>query len=251
MYKFKLEKNYLIPTMIQTLVVAFLVFLLKKGNFRPGYDSAIGILLVALGGLASAIWGTVYQCKYNGKSIKRIAVEFFHIHQPLRIYGLVIGFLLIDFFGVIICRGFHCECLWTPVLLFVKAILVGGVEEVGWRYTFQAELEKRVSYVTATILTFASWGIWHILFFYIDGTLPGLSAKQMLFFLLGLLTNCFVLSCLFHVSGSLWMCVMTHALINVGAQLTRTDHDVVSTAAKLVCIGLAVLVVMSCGMRTK
>ena len=34
---------------------------------------------------------------------------------------------------------------YTPVILVVKAILFGGIEEIGWRYTFQPIIEEQHS----------------------------------------------------------------------------------------------------------
>ncbi len=62
------------------------------------------------------------------------------------------------------------------------------------------------------------------------------------FFLLGLLTNCFVLSALYAYSGSLWICVMTHALINALSQIV-VDGDgnvMIGIVLKVVCIAIAV-----------
>lgn len=62
------------------------------------------------------------------------------------------------------------------------------------------------------------------------------------FFLLGLLTNCFVLSALYAYSSSLWICVMTHALINALSQIT-VDGDgnvIIGIILKIACIAIAV-----------
>ncbi len=231
------------PTIIQIVVIAIIVFVLRGIGFELGYGTALGIILIVAGGISSALWGAVYQCKFKGNSPRRILTDFFCLRQSAKAYSLVVIFLLIDFASVIVSGGFHIESLWTPIVLFLKAILVGGVEEIGWRYTFQPELEKKISYVAAALCTFITWGIWHVLFFYIDGTLLGLNATQLLFFMMGLLTNSFILSCMYRISGSLWICVMTHALINAGSQMTNTDNVAISVAAKLVCIMISIILV--------
>ncbi|MBD5550891.1 MAG: CPBP family intramembrane metalloprotease [Lachnospiraceae bacterium] len=146
-------------------------------------------------------------------------------------------FLLIDFGQVIINKGFYAENLWLPILLFLKAIAFGGIEEIGWRYTFQPAMEHKVTYIPAVLITFICWGIWHFLFFYIEGSILSVNVP---FFLLGLLTNCFMLSALYARSGSLWICVMTHALINALSQIAIADNPIVSIPLKIVCMILAV-----------
>ena len=58
----------------------------------------------------------------------------------------------------------------TPVGM--AAIAVGGIEEIGWRYTFQPILQECHNYISSTLITFIAWGIWHFSYFYIEGTLP-------------------------------------------------------------------------------
>ena len=117
-------------------------------------------------------------------------------------------FLLLDF-GL---QGgkFQINSWYIPIILFLKAILFGGIEEIGWRYTFQPILEEKLNYIFSTIITFVAWGTWHLLYFYIEGSLYQVIVTE---FLLGLLVNCFILSALYNKSRNLWICVMTHALI--------------------------------------
>ena len=230
-------KMYLIPTLLQITVIAALVGILKLRGFELGYHSFLGILFISLAGVSSALWGIVYQVKCHFKSPLKILKDFFNIKQSVKSYILVLIFLMLEFSSVIINRGFKIESLFLPLLLFFKAIVFGGIEELGWRYSFQPTLEKKIPYIASTLITFVCWGVWHILFFYIDGSLGGI---QVLTFLLGLLTNCFILSALFAYSNSLWLCVMTHALINTLSQMSINDNVLLDYIAKIICIFFAV-----------
>ena len=140
------------------------------------------------------------------------------------------------FRSVIVSKGFKIESLLILLVLFFKAIAFGGIEEIGWRYSFQPCLEKKIPYIAATIITFLCWSIWHFLFFYIDGSIEIVNVP---YFLLGLLTNCFIFSALFAYSNSLWICVMTHALINTLSQITVNDNALIGNIFKVVCICFA------------
>mgnify|MGYP001687657794 FL=1 len=107
------------------------------------------------------------------------------------------------------------------------------MEEIGWRYVFQPILQEKLQYFQATILTFFIWSIWHLLFFYIDGSLVGL---QIVPFLFGLLTNSFMLSALYLKTENLWICVMTHSIINVLSQLTISDDRSESYLIRIIVI---------------
>ena len=56
-------------------------------------------------------------------------------------------------------------------MLFCKALVFGGIEEIGWRYFFQPTLQEKLTYLVSTLCTFVAWSLWHILYFYIDGSL--------------------------------------------------------------------------------
>lgn len=237
MKEYKILTKYLFPLMLQITVVALVAIMMRTNGIELGYGSVPGIVLIVLSGISSALWGILYQCRQNNKHFLDIVKDFVHVKQSIRSYLFVLAFLLLDFGGVILCNGFHLESIWLFILLFLKALVFGGIEEIGWRYTFQPAMERKVPYVPAVIMTFICWGIWHFLFFYIDGSIAGVNIP---FFLLGLLTNCFILSALYAYSGSLWICVMTHALINALSQIAVNDDMVVSTLLKIVCMAIAV-----------
>lgn len=234
----KILKKYLLPVMLQIMIVALITATFRSNGIKLGYESAIGVILIILSGMSSALWGIVYQCRCEGKRFTEIIKDFINIRQSMKSYLLVVIFLLFDFGGVILTKGFRLESIWFPILLFLKAIAFGGIEEIGWRYTFQPAMERKITYIPAVFLTFVCWGIWHFLFFYIDGSIRSVNVP---FFLLGLLTNCFILSALYAYSGSLWICVMTHALINALSQIAVDDNAMISIALKIVCMGIAVV----------
>lgn len=113
-------------------------------------------------------------------------------------------------------------------------IILGGISSALWGVIYQ----KKFPYVVATIMTFICWGVWHFLFFYIDGSL---TAVDIPFFFLGLLTNSFILSALFAYSNSLWICAMTHALINAFSQISVNGNEMTSMILRLACIDLAIM----------
>lgn len=198
-------KGFLFPTLLQITVVAALVGILKAKGYELD-TIRFGNGFIIFGGVSSALWGVFYQIKYNAKRPLSILKDFFDIKQSIKIYAVVLVFLFMDFCSVIVSKGFKIESLLILLVLFFKAIAFGGIEEIGWRYSFQPCLEKKIPYIAATIITFLCWSIWHFLFFYIDGSIEIVNVP---YFLLGLLTNCFIFSALFAYSNSLWICVDT------------------------------------------
>ena len=233
---------YLLGTFGQVLGVSLLVWFLRVGGVKVDFTSSFGIIAIIVGGLSSAIWGSLASISYYQSSFKKVLKDFFQVKDSLANYCLVLVFLLLDFFPFILGGTITTQSLVLPVVLFFKALLFGGIEEIGWRYFFQPTLEEKIPYLSATVITFLAWSSWHLFYFYIDGSL---AVIQLFPFLVGLLTNCFILSALYHKTKNLWICVMTHALINALSQLSSTESVWLSLVIKMLIILLAMRIASS------
>ena len=162
---------YLIGTFGQVLGVSLLVWFLRAGGVKVDFTSPMGMIAVVLGGLSSAFWGSLASIGYHQSSFKQVLKDFFQVKDSLANYCLVLVFLLLDFFPFILGGKITTQSLVLPVVLFFKALLFGGVEEIGWRYFFQPTLEEKIPYLSATVITFLAWSSWHLFYFYIDGSL--------------------------------------------------------------------------------
>ena len=233
---------YLAGTFGQILLVSLLVWLLRVGGVRVDYGTPIGLFTLILGGLSSAIWGGYVSTRYRHSSVKQLVRDFFQVKQPLSNYFLVLIFLGLDFLPLVLSGGMIIQAWYLPIILFCKALVFGGIEEIGWRYFFQPALQEKLTYLVSTLFTFLAWSLWHILYFYIDGSLATI---HLLPFLLGLLSNCFILSAIYTNTRSLWLCVMTHALINALSQLSSAESLWLSLVIKVLIILLAMKIASS------
>lgn len=236
------QSMYLLGTFGQVLGVSLLVWFLRAGGVKVDFTSPMGIITIIVGGLSSALWGSLASISYHQSSFKQVLKDFFQVKDSLANYCLVLVFLLLDFFPFILGGKITTQSLVLPVVLFFKALLFGGIEEIGWRYFFQPTLEEKIPYLSATVITFLAWSSWHLFYFYIDGSL---AVIQLLTFLVGLLTNSFILSALYQKTQNLWICVMTHALINALSQLSSTESVWLSLVIKVLIILLAMRIASS------
>ncbi len=230
---------YLLGALGQIWITCIVVFILRSNGITMGYATPIGIIAVGVGGVSSALWGIIVAVQYKKYSLKNILRDFLNVKQRYSDYLFLLLFLSLDFCYVLFDGKFQISAWYIPVLLFLKAIIFGGIEELGWRYMFQPILEEELSYITSTIITFLAWGIWHFSYFYIEGTL---SQMRGIDFAVGLLINCFILSALYIKTNSLWICVMTHALINVFSQLTIGGNQCVSFICRIIIIAIAIVI---------
>lgn len=230
---------YLFGTIGQISIVSVIVYLLRRNGIRVDYTTIIGMIAIGIGGISSAMWGAIVTTRYKKITLKRTLIDFVKIKQPVSNYLLALIFLSIDFCYILVGGMLQVKCWYIPAILFVKSIIFGGIEEIGWRYTFQPIFEEQHNYVISTLVTFVAWGIWHFLYFYIEGSIQ---MVQGISFLLGLLTNCFILSALYKKTRSLWICVMTHSLINVFSQISVGGNLYVSIACKVIIICIAIYI---------
>ena len=233
---------YLAGTFGQILLVSLLVWLLRVGGVRVDYGTPIGLFTLMLGGLSSAIWGAIISIRYYHSSFKQLVRDFFQVKQAPLNYLLVLIFIGLDFLPQVFSGEMIIPTWYFPIILFVKALVFGGIEEIGWRYFFQPTLQEKLTYLVSTLCTFVAWSLWHLLYFYIDGSLTTI---HLLSFLLGLLSNCFILSAIYTKTRSLWLCVMTHALINALSQLSSTESVWLSLVIKVLIILLAMRIASS------
>lgn len=229
--------TYLSGTLGQIFIISIVVFWLRSIGLKIDDTTALGMLAIGIGGISSALWGIIVTIKYKRATFKDILIDFVDVRQPFSSYILVFVFLLLEF--ALQGGRLQISSWYIPVILFLNAILFGGIEEIGWRYTFQPVLEEKINYILSTLITFVSWGIWHLLYFYIEGSLYQVVITE---FLLGLLTNCFILSALYHKTKSLWICVMTHALINMLSQIASGGNFYISLISKGIIILIAIVV---------
>ena len=233
---------YLAGTLGQILLVSLLVWLLRAGGVRVDYGTPIGLFTLMLGGLSSAIWGAIISIRYHHSSFKQLVRDFFQVKQAPLKYLLVLIFIGLDFLPQVFSGEMIIPTWYLPIILFVKALVFGGIEEIGWRYFFQPTLQEKLTYLVSTLFTFLAWSLWHILYFYLDGSLTTI---HLLPFLLGLLSNCFILSVIYTKTRSLWLCVMTHALINALSQLSSVENIWLSLVIKVLIILLAMRIASS------
>jgi len=234
---------YLLGTFGQVLLVALLVWFVRTGGVKVDFTSPMGIIAVIVGGVSSALWGSLASISYHQSSFKQLVRDFFQVKQAPLNYLLVLIFIGLDFLPLVLSGKMIIPTWYLPIILFVKALVFGGIEEIGWRYFFQPTLQEKLTYIVSTLCTFVAWSLWHLLYFYIDGSL---AMVNLIPFLLGLLSNCFILSAIYTKTRSLWLCVMTHALINALSQLSSTEESLgLSLVIKVLIIFFAMRIASS------
>lgn len=107
------------------------------------------------------------------------------------------------------------------ILLFIvaNALLLGGIEELGWRGFLQPRVQQHTSVLTAGVLIGVLWWAWHLPLFvgHPNFSLDPLFVGQYTVFVIGAST---VFGAFVNVTdGSVLPLMLMHASVNVGALL--------------------------------
>src|SRR5699024_2865062 len=92
-------------------------------------------------------------------------------------------------------------------------ILIGGLEEVGWRGFMLRELTKRISPFSSTLLVGVVWTVWHLPLFFIIGTYQ-YEYLNIPIFAISVISFSFLLSTVYYKTNSIFLCIITHAFYN-------------------------------------
>lgn len=231
---------YILGTMLQMLLCCTIMMVLRIQQIS--YSPIWNIVFLIIGGSSSALWGIIVSVlTVDDKSVWSIAKDFFNLKQNASNYALTLVFLFIIFTPSVLANGFIEGTKWyTFFFLFAQAIIFGGIEEIGWRYTFQPLVEKKLSFEIACIITFICWGTWHYMYFYLTDTLQTINHLS---FCIGLLGSCFILGTIYRRSKSLWLCVFYHCMLNVFSQTIQTSSLPIVLITNGICIlGCIILV---------
>ncbi len=168
------------------------------------------------GGLSPTIASYIV-LKRNGRvsGITEWLKNIFDVKKPAWMYVftgvLLLGYFipLIVIFGITEMQPVYMLFVLMPLMLFF-----GGLEEAGWRYILQPELDRRVGFLSACLIVSVIWAVWHLPLFFIAGT--GQDAMDFWPFALGGVGLTFALGALRRITGSVFLCVVFHSMINAG-----------------------------------
>lgn len=89
--------TYLVGTLGQISIIGVIVFSLRSKGIKIDYTTALGMLVIGISGISSALWGIIVTIRYKKATLKEILIDFINVCQPFSSYILVFVFLLLDF----------------------------------------------------------------------------------------------------------------------------------------------------------
>ncbi len=134
---------------------------------------------------------------------------------------------------------------YTFFLSLPGNLIIGGLEEAGWMYVLQPNLDKKYGFFKSSIFTGIIWIIWHIPLFFIPGTNHGEGLIHFGMFAVQLMAFRFFNGAIYKVSGKgcVFMCVLFHTMFNAASPIfgTMTMTWIGTIAANAVIILVSVI----------
>ena len=131
--------------------------------------------------------------------------------------------------------------IFAIVVMIPMMLAAGGLEEAGWRYILQPELEKKYSFAISTIIVGIIWWLWHLPLFYIQGV--GQYGQNYLAFGINVLGLSFALASIRKTTNSVWLCVLFHCIINSLSGIYVVNDNIWGNIA-----AAAILILCSCAL---
>jgi len=187
-------------------------------------DPAAGagaMVLWLLGGLGPGLAAVLLSWHHEGRAgLRRILSSLTRWrlgrHGWLLLVPLVVGLLGV---AVAVWLG---EASWEVAgpsyLLLVPVVLVGGVvlgglEEIGWRGHLQPLLQVRLSGLAAALVVGVVWSVWHAPLFLLSGTTQATSSP--VWFTVGGLALAVLFAWVWNITGgNLLLLVLLHGALN-------------------------------------
>ncbi len=168
-------------------------------------------LLHVIGGFGPTIAAIAVLPKKSPKEILRFVFSckknsFWYLLLFCGMQGLIIGLSSMEI---------NPAMPWyvVPIVLLSAIIYSGGNEELGWRGIMQPELEKKLPFPIATLITGCVWMAWHIPLWFVVGTSQQ-GINYGLYCIYGLILS-FWLATLYKKTHSVFFCVVFHGFANL------------------------------------
>lgn len=204
-----------------------------------------------LGGLSPTI-ASFIALKQNKviTGFKEWIKNIFDFKHNLWSYIIVVLFAIIFILPQCLISGYEKGApLFTIIFMIPMMLFGGGLEEAGWRYIFQPELEKKCHFLISTIIVSVIWWIWHLPLFHIQGVAQ--YGQNFLAFGFNVLGLSFALACIRRNTKSVWLCVLFHCIINSLSGIYIINDNIIGNIVSALIVIVCSLVLIRIGEKKK
>lgn len=254
------DKKIIVQFTMLTFCIAYLVSgaLIALGQF--GYSvynwvhslQQFGMNIPFAIYILSPTIASYFVLKKNNKiaDFKEWLKTVFYAKNNLSLYLFVVAGLALYFLIHITVSGRTEVVLpfYTFFLSLPGNLIIGGLEEAGWMYILQPELDKKYGFVFSSVYVGIIWALWHIPLFFIPGTNHSKGLINFWMFAVQLIAFRFFNGAIYKISGKgrVFMCVLFHTMFNAASPIfgTMTMTWVGTIAANAVIVLVSIVTVV-------
>lgn len=209
----KLSKEYLLYTFSIMLVCWGICLACSLNNISLN-DHYLLYIPYLLGGWSPTIASFISLKKNNKiKNFKDWMKNIFDFKHSIFSYIMVVILVILFILPQCLISGYENGAPLFAIIVMIPMMLFGGgLEEAGWRYILQPELEKKYKFIISTLIVSVIWWIWHLPLFYIQGVSQ--YGQNYLAFGINVLGLTFALASIRKNTNSVWLCVLFHCIAN-------------------------------------
>nr|WP_152800807.1 CPBP family intramembrane glutamic endopeptidase [Alkalibaculum sporogenes] len=142
----------------------------------------------------------------------------FYAKNNISIYLFVVTGLVLYFLIHIAVSG-RTEMVLPFYMFFLSLpgnLIIGGLEEAGWMYILQPELDKKYGFILSSIFVGVIWLLWHLPLFFMPGTGHYEGLIDFWMFAVQIFAFRFLYGSIYKISGKgrVFMCVLFHTMFN-------------------------------------
>lgn len=178
------------------------------------YGTPLFWIPYTIGSLGAAISAYLIYRKFRDDFKEKTFTQYIFGAKPTAEVWLIFGLLLAwRVFMIWISFGINKPISILSFLINLPIVVVlGGLEELGWRGILQPKLEKAITYLPSVLVVGIIWSLWHLPLWFMKGSVQS-GFPFWLYFLSGLvLTASF--TTLYKYTNNLFLCILSHAWFN-------------------------------------
>lgn len=160
----------------------------------------------------------ILQKNHQVKSFKDWLRTVFYVKNNIFSYLFIVGSLTL-YFLIHLTVSDSTQNMLPFYMIFLNLpnnLFIGGLEEAGWMFILQPELQKRYGFFLSSIFVGLIWFVWHLPLFFIPGTAHYSGLIDIGMFAVQLISFRFFYGAIYKITGKgyVFMSVLFHTLFN-------------------------------------
>lgn len=242
----KLSKDYLLYT-FSIMIVCWGIFLICSLNGMSLESNYFLFIPYLVGGWSPTIASYIVLKKNSEvKDLKDWMKNVFDFKHNMFSYIMVVTFGVLYILPQCLISGYENGApLFAIVAMIPMMLVMGGLEEAGWRYILQPELEKKYNYFVSTITVSVIWWLWHFLLFYIQGEYGQnyfVFGIEFIAFGINILGVSFALASIKKNTNSVWLCILLHCIVNSLSGIYVINDNIIGNIVATVVLTVVSLI---------